>query len=456
MGAILPAIGAVSGVVGGIGQKNQQKAANGQAQQALNQGQSSLNSIQQMANQQGDAYNQFYKPLQGGLQSGMQSNLNSANSSLAQILPQLMQAGIDPHVIAKITGLDANALSQQAVQYLSNPNATNTQQVGQSVLGQQQNTGGTNLAKAMPGAMDYFNNPNTQLAQASGGVNNYLQNTGGTNLAQATPGAQGFFQQLQQNGMDPQAMQNAQSQVQQGISQQMNDARAHAQPGQNMNALQRDMMNQGITAQTNLAGNLAGQNQNYKIQGAQGALGAAQGLDSQTMQMLQTLLGNKSAVDTQRAGNVQSGLGAAQGMDAQTQQMLMNALQSAGIMDTNKSNMLQGAANAGSQYNQQAYNNLGNSATAGQNVLQGVQNYLGQGQGLLQSAGNQLSGVSQQAGVNGQVANQNAQKAGEGFANSLGSTVNNVASLFPSKTPQAAPQTDSGSSGLFGGAQRKF
>lgn len=329
MGPIASAVGAVSGVVGGINSKNQQKAANAQANQAAQQQQQSAQAIQNMANQETGAYNKYYEPLQPGIMQGFQGELGSTSPLMAQLLPALLQAGIDPGVISKITGIDATQLNKQLTQYLSNPNATN--------------------------------------------------------LSQQSPAVQSFFNQEMKTGLNPMVASNAQSQIQQNLSQQLSDARAHALPGQNVNALEKDLRNQALAQSTNLAGNLAGQSQNFMNAGAQGALSTAGGLDQQIAQMLQ------------------------------------------------------GAAGAGNAFNQQQYNNLGTSTASGQGVYQALQNYLGQGQGLLQTAGNQLSGVGGQALQANQVAQNNANNAGQGFASSIGGLSTNLGNLFANRSTGAAP-----------------
>ena len=344
MGAIAPIVGAASGAVGAISGKNQQKAANAQANQAMQMQQQSQQAIQNMANQETGAYNKYYQPLQQGTMQGFQGELGQTNAQMPQLLSQLLKAGVNPSVLSKITGIDSNQLMQQVTKYLSNPDATN--------------------------------------------------------LAQQTPGAQAFFNQEMKTGLNPMVANNAQSQVQQGLAQQLSDARAHAAPGQNVNALEKDLRNQALMQQTNLAGNLAGQSQNFMNQGAQGSLATAGGLDQQ------------------------------------------------------KAQMLQGAANAGSGYNQQAYNNLGSSAASGQGIYQALQNYLGQGQGLLSQAGNQLAGVSGNA-LQAQQAGQNAaNQAGQGFASSIGGLTTNLGNLFQPKQQTAAPaqqtNTNYGNPGVWG------
>ena len=344
MGAILPAVGAVSGAVGAIGGKNQQKAANAQANQAMQQQQQAQQAIQNMAGQETDVYNKFYQPLQQGLMQGFQGEQGTSNQFMQQLLPALLQAGVDPSVISKITGINSPQLMQQAIQYLSNPQ-------------------------------------NTQLAKQ-------------------TPGVQSFFNQEMKTGLNPMVAQNAQSQVQQNLQQQISDAMAQAKPGQNVNALVKDLRNQALTQSTNLAGNLAGQSQNFMNTGAQGALNTAQGLDQQYAQMLQ------------------------------------------------------GGANLGNQFNQQQYNNLGTSTASGQGVMQALQNYLGQGQGLLSQAGNQLSGVSGNALQAQQVGQNAAANAGQGFASSIGGLTSNLGQLFAPKPQTAAPaqqaSTNFGNPGVWG------
>ena len=108
------------------------------------------------------------------------------------------------------------------------------------------------------------------------------------------------------NGLNPQVQNNAQSQLQQQFQTSQANIDASALPGQNTAALNQEAQNSLLSNSTNLAGTLAGENQQVRTQGAQGLTSAASGLDSQTMQYLmqaaglgtqynQTVLGNQAA-----------------------------------------------------------------------------------------------------------------------------------------------------------------
>lgn len=334
MGPVAAGIGAVSGVVGGINSKNQENAANAQAQQA-SQNQAAVN--QQLLNNitnQTNQYNSSYAPALAPLSSGMVGEGNVASSNISGLVSALTQAGLDPSVISQITGVDASSLTQNALNYLSNPS--------------------------------------------------------GTNLAGATPGAQQFYSGEMQNGIDPKYAQNAQNQIQQSLNQQQQNVLANAQPGQNTNALIKDMNNQALTQSTNLAGNLAGQNQTIEAQGAQGLLSSASGLDSQTM------------------------------------------------------GMLQNAATGAQNFNQQAYNNLGTSSASAQGILSALQNFIGQGQGAVQAGYSPLSGMSSQYGASAANATSAANAAGQNMGSAFGSAANGLASLFPMSSAASTPAANTG------------
>lgn len=347
MGPVASAVGAVSGVVGGINGKNQQNADNAAGQQAAAAQQQIAQQLQNNITNQTNQYNSSYAPALAPLSSGINSEGNVASGDVGNLASMLLQAGMDPSTISQLTGVDAS--------------------------------------------------------QITGNTLNYLQNTGGTNLAGATPGASSFFQGEMQNGINPQYAQNAQNQIQQGLNQETQNAMAHAQPGQNVNALVKDLNNQALTQQTNLAGNLAGQNQQIMSQGAQGLLGAASGLDSQ------------------------------------------------------KAGMLQNAATGAQNFNQQAFGNLGTSTASAQGILSALQQFLGQGQSGVNSANSSLAGLMGNYQNAQNSAAQAAGAAGQGANGAFGSAANSLAGLFPmssSASPLAAsPGAVSGIGPVANGAQ---
>jgi hypothetical protein len=320
MGAIGAGIGAATGVASAVGGKNSenQASANSQAQEQL--AQTSQNQLMTNIGNTTNQYNQSYSPLVSPTSSGFGSELSGASGQLGSLSSILTQAGLDPSVISQITGINSNQLSQNAI---SND-----------------------------------------------------QNTSGTNLAGATPGASSFYQNEMQNGINPQYAQNAQNQLQQNQNQQIAQAKASAAPGQNVNANIQSIQNAGLTNSANLAGNLAGQNQQIEQQGASGLLSSATNLDSQ------------------------------------------------------KQGMLQSAATAGNALNQQQISNLSTSANAGSSILSALQSFIGQGLGAEQTANSELGGVSGTAATSAASMQNQAQQYGASAANGLGSAASNIGNLF--------------------------
>jgi hypothetical protein len=343
----------IGGTASGIGAVQQgaaaQTAANSQA--AVNN--QDMQALQTLLNQ----YNQSYSPALGPTSSALTSAAGGAGSQENSLASMFQQAGINPAMLSQITGINADQLTQALTQYASNPSGTSFGQIG------------------------------------AGDVNT-LNNTGGTNLAAATPGLSAFYSNEQQNGINPQFAQNAQDQLQQGYNQAIANTAANAQPGQNVNAAQQADFNTLLQQKTNLAGNLAGQSQQFANTGAQGVASTAQNLDTQ-----------------------------------QTSQ-IMDALQSAFGLNTATLGNLNTASTAGQGVNQQQLGNIGTSATSSQNIIDQVMNFLNQGRSTLVpgvAAGNNLAAnegtIASNAGSN---ASSLAGNAITSFLNANNSNANNL------------------------------
>jgi len=343
----------IGGAASGAGAIEQgaaaQTAANSQS--AVNN--QDIQALQTLLNE----YNQSYAPALGPTSSDVTAEASGAGSQANSLASMFQQAGINPAMISAITGINADQLTQALTQYASNPSGTSFGQIGASDV-------------------------------------NTLNNTGGTNLAAASPGLSAFYGAEQQNGINPQFAQNAQDQLQQGYNQAIANTAANAQPGQNVNAAEQADFNTLLQQKTNLAGNLAGQSQQFANTGAAGVASTAQNLDTQ-----------------------------------QTSQ-IMDALQSAFGLNTATLGNLNTASTAGQGVNQQQLGNIGTSATSSQNIIDQVMNFLNQGRSTLVpgvAAGNNLASnlgtVSSNAGSN---ASSLAGNAITSFLNANNSNANNL------------------------------
>lgn len=244
-------------------------------------------------------------PLLGGVGSLIGSNeQNQQYQQLEQMVNQIMgQAqGVQGQTENAIGGLQS-----EAGQY--------TGALPGLAQIMQQLSGGA--ASQAPGAASsYINNAMSPSALAgttginAGGLTsqatNYLSQPGSTNLSQVSPGVLSQYANMMTNGLNPQVQNNAQSQLQQQFQTSQANINSSATPGQNTGALDLAAQNNLLANSTNLAGTLAGENQQVRTQGAQGLTSAASGLDAQTMAMLtggaqlgsqynQTVLGNQAA-----------------------------------------------------------------------------------------------------------------------------------------------------------------
>jgi hypothetical protein len=289
------------------------------------------------------SYNSSYAPALGPTGSDVTAEASGAGSQANGLASLFQSLGADPAMIQQLTGINANAGTQALTNYASNP--------GQ-----------------------------TQLGQIAPGAIGQMMNTGGTNLAGANQGLSSFYQNEQKNGINPQTANNAQDQLQQGYNQAVSNVNANAQPGQNTNAQQQDMFNSLLSQKTNLAGNLAGQSQQFMNQGAQGVAQTAGGLDSQTMSML------------------------------------MNALQSSGMLNSATLGNLQAGSQAGQSANQTALGNVGSASSSSQNAIDQAMNFIGQGRSSLIPGINAGQSMAQNYGVQ-------AQNAGNNASNLAGSAI---------------------------------
>lgn len=321
---LLTSAGGLAGSIGQMLSQNKLSSAIGGASQA-----------QQQANQQAidnalgltGIFQNNYAPAAaptGAAYTQLAAGAGSQTNALAQ---QLINMGMNPSVVASITGINANQLGQQATSYLSNPAAS-------------------------------------PLGQAYGGL-------------------QGYYQNEQQNGINPQFATNAQNQLQQNFQQSLNDLQSHAAPGQNLAGMQQQAQNSLLSNSANLAGNLAGQSQQYSQQGAQG------------LENLASLFGQQSATN------------------------------------------MQNAATLGSNINQtQLVNAAGAQGTAA-NSLSSLLPFLTQGYGAQEGATNTLTGIGTQYGnLASNLFNATQKSAGSGggggggFGNILGSVLGAAGSIF--------------------------
>lgn len=330
--AFLSSIGSILGGIGSIESANAQSKALNQAAQAAqgaynNQAQID-NQIEQFAQQLGMDAGTLTRvlPQLGQLFSG---ELSGAGSLAPGAAKSFLGNAMDPNALAHLTGINAGGLTNDATQFLSNPGATQVGQLGPALL--------------------------QQLGQP-------------TALQGVTPGALSFFGNEMQTGLDPRVATAAQSQLQQGATRSFNDIRSQLAPGQNPGAIQRDITNNLLQQQTNLAGNLAGQSQQFENQGAQGVTGTAGALDAQTFSRIAQMLQTGQVTDQQ-------------------------AIQ-----------MLTQGAQLGTNYNQTVLGNQNEGAQFGQNLLSQILGYGMGGEGLRSQAGGLLDPIGSQYGQQGQFA----------------------------------------------------
>lgn len=196
-------------------------------------------------------------------------------------------------------------------------------------------------------------NQNNILQQLTGYATN-----GNTNLQGVTPQLQNFFTQQMQQGLNPQVANNAQSQLSQQSAQSLNDAKTHATPGTNINALTRQNQDALLQNSTNLAGNLAQQSQGIMTQGAQNLGTNAANLDAQRLNSLGTANQAAQGGNTQALNNLlaslnqgQNSLNATNGFMNQGQGNLQSILSALSGMGGQYANQASGFGQQASQYN---------------------------------------------------------------------------------------------------------
>jgi hypothetical protein len=187
---------------------------------------------------------------------------------------------------------------------------------------------------------------------------NYETNTGGTNLASATPGLNTFYQGEMKNGLNQQTQLNAQNQLQQQFGQSEAAIKNSAAPGTNTANQQQQAQNQLISGSTNLAGNLAGQNQSTMAQGAAGVASTAGGLDTQTMNMLTSALSGSQGLNTTSLANLMSVLGLGTGAAA-------SGAADIGAANTSQGGLFTGYGTQAGTFGQQAASNSQSSGLGG-------------------------------------------------------------------------------------------
>lgn len=225
-------------------------------------------------------------------------------------------------------GSGANQASQQASNAASEQaqNASKISNYLMSIIGGNQGAYDSEIAPAM-----------SSLFQAlQSGISNPTSLTG---LSDIAPGLESFFSgKMNTNapvqGLDKGFVQNQYSQVNQSATQGLNDILSRTGPGGNPSAAIRDNQNSLLGNTTNLAGTLAGENQQFEqqqtelqdqqqFQGAQGLLTTGQGLDTETMNtqnLRQQLMQLVQQFVNTGVGQQESGMGALGGLGSQAQQ----------------------------------------------------------------------------------------------------------------------------------------
>lgn len=225
----------------------------------------------------------------GAAQGAMQTSLNNQGAAAGQIGQQVNNLNSQSGMLNAPLQATTNALSGGIGALTPGYNSNISSLFGSngnfaSQTGVDANTQGSNLV-------------------------NYASNTGGTQLSGANSGLQGFYQGEMSNGLNQQTQLNAQNQLNQQFQQSLNQTKAHAAPGQNINAAERQSKNDLLSASTNLAGNLAGQNQQTMQQGAQGLASTASNLDSQKLNMLTQAFQTGQGMNSTQLQNILSILG---------------------------------------------------------------------------------------------------------------------------------------------------
>jgi hypothetical protein len=236
-----------------------------------------------------------------------------------------------------------------------------------------QNASVNALHNGLPGAYSTALNTQGNLSGQTGinqnqlgqNLTNYASNTGGTNLSQQNPALSGFYQGEMKNGLNPQVAQNAQNQVAQSAAQQESNAKASHQPGQNLNAVTRDIQNNQLAQSANLAGNLAGESQQFMNQGAQGLGANAQTQDQQILNMLMQGAQFGQGANTQALQNLLSAGQFGQSGLNNAQSFINQGNANVGGYTNALSGLVSNAANQAAQFGQQAQQQQQSSSLGG-------------------------------------------------------------------------------------------
>lgn len=397
LGAGLSGIGSIFGSINSSNAQNNATAAAAQATQGQQQLTGEQLAIYQQLLQQ---YNQNAQPLQAPLSSQYGGLLAGDNSAAI--------AGADLNALGNpdaATGINVQGLTANALGYLSNPQNTTSQQIGQPIVSSLMSgaSGNTNLGAETPGAISSL---------LSGGV------TGtGSSPGVGADALNYYLNQAQNGGIDPTLQNNALRQQQTGFDTQLADVRNSIGGMSNIGAITGQMNTQDEQQRANLVAQMTGQSQQLRTGAMGSALSAAQGIDQQNNANTQTALGD--------AGN----------LDQQSLQYMLSALQSAGGLDAQTLQMLTGAQSMGSGQEQTDINNLNTAQSTNQSMLSQIQNYITQQQATAAGVAPGLQGVAQQYGNAAQTAAGNASAAANApnpFAG-LGSALSNYSST---RTPQ--------------------
>ncbi len=291
------------------------------------------------------------------------SALMSQAGQLNAPLPATMSA-ISNNIGAVSPGLQSGlATAVNSGGNLSGQTGVNQNAVGQQAIGYETNTGGTNLSQANPALSSFYQG----------------QMGGQSAVGQATPGLNSFYQGEMTGGLNQQTQMNAQNQLQQQLGQQEANLNRTAAPGMNQNNQRQQMQNAELGQSANLAGNLAGQSQAIQAQGAQGLATTAQNQTTAAQQGAQGVASTAGSLDTQTMQMLQNALSGSQGINSEQLQNLMSVLSlgtqavgqgaasaaqgasDIGAATTAQGQMFSGYSGQASQFGQQAASNQQNS-----------------------------------------------------------------------------------------------
>lgn len=405
------------GIIDMITGQNPNQGAINAATSSANQSSAAENQLIQQGllpiiNQRLASYNNFYSPLQGGLSNEMMGLLGTSSGAFPNLAQISNDISVSPEMRDALTGVPLSGLGNEAMSYFMNPGGT------LSGLG---GVGGNTLAG--------LENPNTNLAQTTPGVESYFGNPQNTALAGLTPGAiaglspeamlsgaggfggntLGFFNNEMQHGLTPQSIGAALNPFDAQTQQQINSMRnslgaALPSVGSTVN----DLNLQGLQAKAGISSQLAGMNQGLQQQGAQGLFNTAQGIDSLAGNRILQQLGAGGQLDSQTASMLSMLPQLAGNLDAQTFQRLLSGQNVAGGIDAQTANMLNQGFGIGNQLSNLGLNQFGQGLNLNQNLLNELFNYGSQGENLLTGA---QAGMNNLVGLYGNAASGAANNA---------------------------------------------